>query len=44
MVEASYGCPVEVTVEAIGGKWKCVIFMVAAAKCQEFWRVATVDT
>jgi len=25
VVEASYGCPVEVTVEAIGGKWKCVI-------------------
>lgn len=25
MSEAKYNCPVEVTLEAIGGKWKCVI-------------------
>lgn len=24
-VTANFGCPVEVTVEAIGGKWKCVV-------------------
>ena len=23
--KAQYGCPVEVTVEVIGGKWKCTI-------------------
>jgi DNA-binding HxlR family transcriptional regulator/CheY-like chemotaxis protein len=25
MVEKQYGCPVEVTLDIIGGKWKCVI-------------------
>lgn len=25
MVEKQYGCPVEVTLDVIGGKWKCVI-------------------
>jgi DNA-binding HxlR family transcriptional regulator/CheY-like chemotaxis protein len=25
MVEKQYGCPVEVTLDLIGGKWKCVI-------------------
>ena len=25
MVEKQYGCPVEVTIDVIGGKWKCVI-------------------
>ncbi len=25
MLEAGCGCPVEVTMEAISGKWKCVI-------------------
>lgn len=25
MAEAKYHCPVEVTLEVIGGKWKCII-------------------